>query len=187
MQEKEPKNNTPSVAAATRLSSLARSRQIDVSVDRWYHCVTRCVRRAFLLGDGTSDSKGWIEKRIEELSESFAVDVGGFSVLRLFRAGKAAISANLNGIFERLGSRAENWQVRMEKLRKGRLFGRFFAASREKLLEKANQVLHRLPDHASDRHPGHRAKQDDLFSREDVHANSSSIRGCNGPSSATSD
>ena len=35
---------------------------------------------------------------------------------RLFREGKAAISAKVTGIFERLGSRAGNWQARMEKL-----------------------------------------------------------------------
>ncbi|MFI5460043.1 MAG: hypothetical protein ACHRXM_31885 [Isosphaerales bacterium] len=44
------------------------------------------------------------------------------------------------GIFDRLGSRAENWQARMEKLSKGRLFGRFFAASREKLREMAERL-----------------------------------------------
>jgi hypothetical protein len=38
--------------------TIARSQQIDTSVTRWYHCVTRCVRRAFLLGEGTSDRKG---------------------------------------------------------------------------------------------------------------------------------
>jgi hypothetical protein len=43
------------------------------------------------------------------------------------------------GIFERLESRAENWQARMEKLRRGRLFGRFFAAGRKKLLEVAER------------------------------------------------
>jgi hypothetical protein len=59
--------------------TIARSRQIDVFVTRWYRCVTRCVRRAFLLGDGTSDRKEWIEKRIEELTECFAVGIGGFS------------------------------------------------------------------------------------------------------------
>jgi hypothetical protein len=48
---------------------------------------------------------------------------------RLFRKGKAAISAELAGIFDRLGSSAESWRGRLEKLRKGRLFGRFFAAS----------------------------------------------------------
>ena len=38
---------------------------------------------------------------------------------RLFREGKAAISAKMAGIIDRLGSRAENWQARMEKLRIG--------------------------------------------------------------------
>jgi hypothetical protein len=52
---------------------------------------------------------------------------------RFFRAGKARISAELAGIFERLGSRADNWQLRMEKLQKGRLFGRFLAARQERL------------------------------------------------------
>ena len=59
---------------------------------------------------------------------------------RLFREGKAAISAELASIFDRLGSRAENWHARMEKLRKGRLFGRFFAASQEKLRELAERL-----------------------------------------------
>jgi len=59
---------------------------------------------------------------------------------RLFRHGKAAISAELAGIFDRLGCRAENWRSRLEKLRKGRLFGRFVAASREKLREMAGRL-----------------------------------------------
>ena len=51
---------------------------------------------------------------------------------RLFRDGKAVISVELNGILERLGSSVESWQARLEKLRSGRLLGRFFAASRER-------------------------------------------------------
>ena len=54
---------------------------------------------------------------------------------RLFRQGKASISSELAGIFERLGFSAQSWQVRLEKLRGGRLLGRFFAASRAKLRE----------------------------------------------------
>ena len=59
---------------------------------------------------------------------------------RLFREGKARISAELAGILERIGSSAESWQVRMEKLKNGRSFGRFFAASREKLRELARRL-----------------------------------------------
>ena len=54
---------------------------------------------------------------------------------RLFRAGKAAISAEVTGILERQGSSAERWQARLEKLKTGRLLGRFFAASRHRLRE----------------------------------------------------
>ena len=46
------------------------------------------------------------------------------------REGKAVISAELAGILERLGSSAERWWARLEKLTKGRLLGRYFAASR---------------------------------------------------------
>ena len=31
--------------------TIARAQIVDPSVTRWYHCVTRCVRRAFLLGE----------------------------------------------------------------------------------------------------------------------------------------
>ena len=61
--------------------TIARSQQIDPSVSRWYHCMTRCVRRAFLLDGGTSNRKEWLENRIEELASIFAVGVGGFSVM----------------------------------------------------------------------------------------------------------
>ena len=88
--------------------AIARCQQIDITVARWYHCMSRCVRQAFLLTAGAFNRKEWLEDRVEN-SE---VDYTG----RLFREGKAAISAKLAGIFDRLGSRAENWQARMEKL-----------------------------------------------------------------------
>ena len=61
--------------------TMARAHLVDATLTRWYHCVTRCVRRAFLLGEGEFDRKEWIENRTEELSKIFAVSVGGFSVL----------------------------------------------------------------------------------------------------------
>ena len=47
---------------------------------------------------------------------------------RLFRAGKAAVSREVAEILDRLGSSADQWQARLEKLRQGRLLGRFFAS-----------------------------------------------------------
>jgi hypothetical protein len=54
---------------------------------------------------------------------------------RLFRQGKASISAELAGIFERLGWNAQGWQKRVIRLSGDRLLGRFFASSRAKLRE----------------------------------------------------
>ena len=66
---------------------------------------------------------------------------------RLFREGKAAISREVAEIFERIGTSAETWQMRMEKLRTGRLLGRFFAASRQRLRDVAQRLgLHRVPN-----------------------------------------
>ena len=256
--------------------TIARRQLINVSVTRWYHCMSRCVRGASLLCDGPSGRKEWIENRIEQLAQIFALGVGGFSLMdnhlhlllrlesevaagwsdddvvrrwwrlfpprdksrqplpisdawvqgrlkdipwvararerlqsigwfmkclkeplsrqanredqcrgaffqgryrsvaildiedrrrfdspregmfeglsignylllvdftgRVFREGKARISADLAGILDRIGSSAQRWQLRMEKLRDGRSFGRFFASSRDKLRE----IAHRL-------------------------------------------
>jgi hypothetical protein len=69
---------------------------------------------------------------------------------RLFRGSKAAISAELTGIFNRLGTTAETWQARLEKLKSGRLLGRFFAASRERLREAAAHMrVHHLANLAA--------------------------------------
>jgi hypothetical protein len=63
--------------------TIARAHLIDPSVTRWYHCITRCVRRAFLLGEGegSEDRKTWIDRRLRELSEIFSISVAGFSVM----------------------------------------------------------------------------------------------------------
>jgi hypothetical protein len=59
---------------------------------------------------------------------------------RLFRKGKAMISRELAEIFQRIGTTAETWQARLEKLSKGHLLGCFLAASRERLREVAGRV-----------------------------------------------
>ena len=61
--------------------TIARAHLVDAAVTRWYHCITRYVRRAFLLGEGTSDRKLWIDRRLRELAEIFSIAVGGFAVM----------------------------------------------------------------------------------------------------------
>jgi REP element-mobilizing transposase RayT len=61
--------------------TVARSQLVDVTVTRYYHCISRCVRRAFLCGEGFEHRKQWIEDRLEVLAGCFAVSVCGFSVM----------------------------------------------------------------------------------------------------------
>jgi hypothetical protein len=66
---------------------------------------------------------------------------------RLFREGKATISREVAEILQRLGSSAEGWQARLEQLKRrgGRLLGRFFAVTRERLRAVAKQCgVHHL-------------------------------------------
>jgi hypothetical protein len=66
---------------------------------------------------------------------------------RLFRKGKAALSREVAEIPQRLGTAADTWQARLEALRRGWLFGRFFAASRERLREVGERLkLRRVPN-----------------------------------------
>ena len=84
----------------------------------------------------------------EGMLEGFSL--GSYLILvdytgRLFRDGKAVISAELTGILDRLGTSAETWRARLEKLKAGRLLGRFFAASRQRLREVAAHLgVHHL-------------------------------------------
>lgn len=64
--------------------TIARFKLVDIALSRWYHCISRCVRRAGLLGERSQDGldrKAWIENRLRFLSSIFAISVGGYAVL----------------------------------------------------------------------------------------------------------
>ena len=61
--------------------TVARTQLVDAEVTRYYHCISRCVRRAMLCGEGFEHRKQWIEDRLELLAECFAVSVCGFAVM----------------------------------------------------------------------------------------------------------
>ena len=63
------------------MMTTARGQLVDVTVTRYYHCISRCVRRAMLCGDGFEHRKQWIEDRLELLAGWFSVSVCGFSVM----------------------------------------------------------------------------------------------------------
>jgi hypothetical protein len=59
--------------------TMARAHLVDAAATRWYRCVTRCGRRAFLLSEGPLDGREWMEQRMQELAEISAV--GGYSII----------------------------------------------------------------------------------------------------------
>jgi hypothetical protein len=58
-----------------------RSSIVDETVTPWYHCISRCVRRAFLCGKGCNHRKQWIEDRLRQLVGLFAIDCASYAVL----------------------------------------------------------------------------------------------------------
>ena len=58
-----------------------RSRIVDESVTPFYHCVSRCVRKAFLCGEGVEHRKEWIENRLKDLVAIFAIDCAGYAIM----------------------------------------------------------------------------------------------------------
>ena len=62
--------------------TTARKYLVDPQVTRWYHCISKCVRSAFLMADEAgNDRKQWIENRLQLLAKNFAIAVGGFAVM----------------------------------------------------------------------------------------------------------
>lgn len=65
----------------------ARKHQIDCSVTPYYHCINRCVRRAYLCGEDElsgrsySHRKQWVVDQLKTLSDVFAIDICAYAVM----------------------------------------------------------------------------------------------------------
>ncbi|MFT4562053.1 MAG: REP element-mobilizing transposase RayT [Gammaproteobacteria bacterium] len=65
----------------------ARSSLVSVSDTPYYHCISRCVRRAYLCGDDdyTGQSyehrRAWFIERLATLAEVFSIEVAAYAVM----------------------------------------------------------------------------------------------------------
>jgi hypothetical protein len=70
-----------------------------------FHCVSRCVRRAFLCGEDSYTGKSfehrrqWVEDRLREMGEIFAVSIWGYAVM----------SNHLHVVVQTLPAVASSW------------------------------------------------------------------------------
>jgi len=66
--------------------TTARSHLVDSASPGFYHCISRCVRRAWLCGVDTYSGqsfehrRGWVEERLHELADIFAVGLYAYAV-----------------------------------------------------------------------------------------------------------
>ncbi|MCU7948140.1 MAG: transposase, partial [Candidatus Thiodiazotropha sp. (ex Cardiolucina cf. quadrata)] len=64
-----------------------RKALISLEATPYYHCISRCVRRAFLCGDDAFSGKSfehrreWIQTRLFELADIFAIDLCGYAIM----------------------------------------------------------------------------------------------------------
>ncbi|ROR98669.1 hypothetical protein EDC56_3402 [Sinobacterium caligoides] len=65
----------------------ARKNLVSISDTPYYHCVSRCVRRAFLCGVDPYDGKDyehrreWVESRLLLMAEVYAIDLCAYAVM----------------------------------------------------------------------------------------------------------
>ena len=90
----------------------ARESIIDLEATPYYHCISRCVRRAFLGGEcefsgqNFEHRRSWITDRMSELAAAFAIEVASYAVM----SSTAAVTHFLERIERKIVNRLTLYQ-----------------------------------------------------------------------------
>jgi REP element-mobilizing transposase RayT len=96
----------------------ARRELVDIETTPYYHCICRCVRRAFLCGEDNftgksyEHRKSWVLERLKDLQSIFAVDLCAYAVM----SNHYHLVVRLNG------QQAASWTENEVMMRWGELF-----------------------------------------------------------------
>ncbi|MDN5871630.1 MAG: transposase [Nitrococcus sp.] len=131
--------------------TLARHRQVSLEETPFYHCMARCVRRAFLCGEDSltgqsfEHRKQWIVDNLMEFARIFAIDVCAYAVM----------SNHYHVVVQVDLERARAWSDeevirRWRQLFSGGVFGGALSLGRDSRPSRAGQSRRA-------RHPGTRA------------------------------
>ncbi len=67
--------------------TISRKNQVSLEDTRYYHCISRCVRRAFLCGVDSLTMrnfdyrKEWLVERFHKLASAFVLRICAYSVM----------------------------------------------------------------------------------------------------------
>ena len=67
--------------------TLARKALVSLESTPYYHCVSRCVRRAFLCGDDSYTKQNfdhrrqWILDRMKQLTDVFSIGIASYAIM----------------------------------------------------------------------------------------------------------
>ncbi|CCO46352.1 conserved hypothetical protein [Vibrio nigripulchritudo SOn1] len=67
--------------------ATARKKLISLTDTKYYHCISRCVRRAYLCVEDSATGKcyehrrQWIEDKLLELAKVFCIDVCAYAIM----------------------------------------------------------------------------------------------------------
>ena len=65
----------------------ARKELVNLDATPYYHCICRCVRRAFLCGEDHLTGKNyeyrkvWVVERLSELSQVFSIEIAAYAIM----------------------------------------------------------------------------------------------------------